>query len=110
MLKYIYVLSAVMMAGAAHAETRTVLVNPGTVKTIAQPHTTGANCTSGQVRVSVTSTPKIGSIKISDKKIKGCNGKRVTYRPNSEGKDSATIKVTYPNGSSTTTKYKLKIK
>lgn len=110
MLKYIYVLSAIMMAGAAHAETRTVLVNPGAVKTIAQPHTSGANCNSGQIRVSVTKSPKLGSIKVSDKKVKGCNGKRISFRPTSKGKDSATIKVTYPNGSSTTTKYKLKIK
>lgn len=110
MLKYVYVISAVVIASAAHADTRTVLVNPGQTKTIAQYHAKGANCASGQIRVSVTKSPKLGSISISDKKVKSCNGKRVSFRPSGKGKDSATIKVTYPNGSSNTTKYKLKIK
>lgn len=110
MLKYIYVLSAVIVASAAHAQTKTVLVNPGQTKTIAQPHANGAHCTTGQVKVSVTKSPKLGSISVSDKKVKGCNGKRISFRPTGKGKDSATIKVTFPNGSATTTKYKLKIK
>ena len=109
MKKAFYILIALLISSAAQAETRTVLVNPSQTKTLDQPHATGANC-NGQVRVSVTSSPKLGSISISDKKVKGCNGKRVSFRPTSKGKDSATIKVTYPNGSSKTTKYKLKIK
>lgn len=109
MKKAFYILTALLISSAAQAETRTVLVNPSQTKTLDQPHATGANC-NGQVRVSVTSSPKLGSISISDKKVKGCNGKRVSFRPTSKGKDSATIKVTYPNGSSKTTKYKLKIK
>lgn len=111
MLKAIYIILAIVITSAAQAETRTVLVNPSQSKTLSQPHASGANCTTGQVRVSITKSPKIGKITIADKKIKGCNGKRVAYRPTSgEGKDSATVKVTYPNGSSKTTKYKLKIK
>lgn len=110
MKKAFYILTALLISSAAQAETRTVLVNPSQTKTLDQPHATGANCTTGQVRVSVTKSPKLGSISISDKKVKGCNGKRVSFRPTSKGKDSATIKVTYPNGSSKTTKYKLKIK
>lgn len=109
MKKAFYVLTALLISSAAQAETRTVLVNPSQTKTLDQPHATGANC-NGQVRVSVTKSPKLGSISISDKKVKGCNGKRVSFRPTSKGKDSATIKVTHPNGSSKTTKYKLKIK
>lgn len=109
MKKALYILTALLISSAAQAETRTVLVNPSQTKTLDQPHATGANC-NGQVRVSVTSSPKLGSISISDKKVKGCNGKRVSFRPTSKGKDSATVKVTYPNGSSKTTKYKLKIK
>lgn len=109
MKKALYILTALLISSAAQAETRTVLINPSQTKTLDQPHATGANC-NGQVRVSVTSSPKLGSISISDKKVKGCNGKRVSFRPTSKGKDSATVKVTYPNGSSKTTKYKLKIK
>ncbi len=110
MLKTIYIFAALVLSSAVQAETRTVLVNPGQIKTLIQPHATGSNCTTGQVRVSIIKSPKIGSISVKNKSVKGCNGKRVTYRPNKKGKDSATIKVSYPNGSSQTTKYKLKIK
>lgn len=110
MLKTFYIFSALLISSSAQAETRTVLVNPGQIKTLIQPHVTGSNCATGQVRVLIIKSPKLGSISVKDKKVKGCNGKRVSYRPNNKGKDSATIKVSYPDGSSQTTKYKLKIK
>ncbi|MEO9460263.1 MAG: hypothetical protein ABJE63_09995 [Lentilitoribacter sp.] len=110
MLKTIYILFAVIISSSALAETRTVLVNLGQIKTLIQPHAKGSNCLTGQVRVSIIKSPKLGSISINDKKVKGCNGKRVTFRSHNTGKDSATIKVSYPDGSSQTTKYKLKIK
>ncbi|MEP2979047.1 MAG: hypothetical protein ABJO86_06150 [Lentilitoribacter sp.] len=110
MQKIIYIFSALLISNTALAETRTVLVNPGQIKTLIQPHAKGSYCLTGQVRVSIIKSPKLGSISVKDKKVKGCNGKRVTYRPNSKGKDSATIKVNYPDGSTQTNKYKLKIK
>jgi hypothetical protein len=110
LLKTIYILSAVIISNAALAETRTVLVNPGQIKTLIQPHAKGSNCLTGQVRISIIKSPKLGSISVNDKKVNGCNGKRLTYRPHNTGKDSATIKVSYPDGSSQITKYKLKIK
>jgi hypothetical protein len=101
---------AMVISNSALAETRTVLVNPGQIKTLIQPHAKGSNCLTGQVRISIIKSPKLGSISVKEKKVKGCNGKRVAYRPHNKGKDSATIKVSFPDGSSQTTKYKLKIK
>ncbi len=80
MKKAFYVLTALLISSAAQAETRTVLVNPSQTKTLDQPHATGANCNTGQVRVSVISSPKLGSISISDKKVKGCNVTKISRK------------------------------
>lgn len=114
MLKLFYLILAVLITSSAHAETRTILVNPNQSKTLIKPHVSGVNCKTGNVRVSIIKTPKLGKISIADTKVKvggtKCNGVKVKYRSNEKGKTSVTIKIIYPNGKSTTTKLKIKVK